>query len=187
MSPAAEAPVAPALGYSILANLGDEKQITVQCFADSEEDLPSIHAKIDKAMAVIDRQKSFYRKRDLVKEVEKMDRTRRQLHEDLARLESDFEKNQEAINSAIAANVQRTASLLDAANAKGRAKPVGADAAAVNAIRRENEQLSEQKAKAAADRQQARDNIAVSIGRYNEEIAKAEEQIAECDAIIGGG
>lgn len=179
--------VAPALGYSILANLGDEKQLTVQCFVDSEEPLASIHNKIDKAMAVIDRQKAKYRKADCVKELDKMERTNRQLHEDLARLEGEFEKNQTAFDDAIARAVKTQNDLNEAAYGRGRAGgPVGHEKARVNALKAEVHQLNEQKAKAQADRDQARQNIAVSISRYEEEIGKMKEQIAECEAIIGG-
>ena len=59
---------ASALGYSILANLGDEKQLTVQCFVDSEEPLADIHSKLDKAMAIVDRLKAKNRRVDLLAE-----------------------------------------------------------------------------------------------------------------------
>lgn len=181
-----DAPIAsPALGYSILANLGDEKQITVQCYVDSADPVVAIHAKIDKAMAVIDRQKAVYRRRDLVAEVEKMERARRQLHEDLDRLEQEYEKNQDALTGQIAANVKRMTDISNAAYGKGRSGPVGGDASEVNALKRGNEQLVEQQNKAKADREAARSNIAVSVGRYDEEIDKAKAKIAECDALIG--
>ena len=182
----APAVVAPALGYSILANLGDEKQLTVQCFVDSEAPLASIHTQIDKAMAVIDRQKAKYRKRDLTKELDKMEATLRQLHEDLARLEGEFEKNQKAFDEAIGGAVKAQSDIVNAAYGRGRSTPVGQDAARVNALKREVEQLNEQKAKATAERDQARQNTAVTISRYEEEISRAKEQIAECDELIDG-
>jgi chromosome segregation ATPase len=182
-----ETVAAPALGYSILANLGDEKQLTVQCFADSEEDIASIHSKVDKAMAVVDRQKAKYKARDLRSEVAKMERTLRQLEDDLARLETDFEANQEAIDRRIAECGEGVSKLQSEAHARGRAQPVGADKAAERALRQEAETLNEQKNKAIAERAQARANTAVNIGRYREEIDKANEHIAECEALIGDG
>jgi chromosome segregation ATPase len=178
---------APALGYSILANLGDEKQLTVQCFADSEEPLTSIHEKVDKAMAVVDRQKAKYKARDLRAEVAKMERTLRQLEGDLARLEADFETNQQALDSRAAECIKSIAALQDEAHSRGRAQPVGANKASERALQQEIEHLKEQKAKAAAERAQARANTAVNIGRYRDEIDKANEQIAECEALIGEG
>lgn len=178
---------APALGYSILANLGDEKQITVQCFADSEEDITSIHSKVDKAMAVVDRQKAKYRRADLLKQVDEMETTQRRQKDDLARLESEFEASQEKINDRIAELQKECEDIQAAAYGRGRAGPVGQDKASSNAKQREIGQLLEQRNKAAAERAQARENIAVNIGRFDEEIAKAKAKIVECDELIGGG
>lgn len=177
---------APALGYSILANLGDEKQLTVQCFVDSEEPLSSIHVKLDKAMAVVDRQKAKYRVKDLRKELDKDGRTLRQLEEDLTRVEAQFQQNQEAIDEQIRLAADKREEIAKLAYGKGRSGPVGHDAAHSNALKKQIEQLVADKAKAEAERKQARDNIAVSIVRYNDEIERLKEQVAECEALISG-
>ena len=182
----AEAP-APALGYSILANLGDEKQLTVQCFVDSEEPLASIHRKVDRAMAVVDRQRAKYRLKDLYKELAQTEEGLGRLEDDLNRLEFAFEQNQKASDQRIADNLKRMGVVQDAALARGRAKPVGADAATLTNLKKENEEIVAGKAKAEAERKQARDNIAVSIQRFNDSIAKHKEQIAECEALIAEG
>ena len=67
------------------------------------------------------------------------------------------------------------------------AKPVGAEGARVNALNRELADLKEQKAKATAERDQARQNMAVNIGRFRDAIAKKNAEIAECEALISGG
>jgi chromosome segregation ATPase len=183
---AAGAP-APALGYSILANLGDEKQLTVQCFVDSEEPLESIHRKLDRAMAVVDRQKARYKIKDLRKELEQTEDGLARLEEDLNRLEASFEQSQRAFDERIGANLKAMGRVQDDAVARGRAKPVGADAATMTNLKKENEDIVSAKAKAEADRKQARDNIAVSIDRFTNSIAKHKEQIAECEALIAEG
>lgn len=183
-----ESPIAaPALGYSILANLGDEKQITVQCFADSEEEMASIHAKIDRAMAVIDRQKAKYRLKDLRKERDEMEATLARHEDDLARLEETFAANQDAIDARITECVRVKQSLYDAAQARGRGKPVGAEGGQVTALGKEIESLKQDKAKATAERGAARDNLAVNVGRFRDAIAKKNEEIAECEALISDG
>jgi predicted nucleic acid-binding Zn-ribbon protein len=58
---------AVAFGYSIAAQVGDRRQITVQCFVDEGEGSETINAKIDQAMRVIDRQQAYY---DLEAELE---------------------------------------------------------------------------------------------------------------------
>ncbi len=56
---------ATAIGYSIASNMGGDRQMTVQCFVAEDEDLEVINRRIDRVMAVIDRQKARY---DLSKE-----------------------------------------------------------------------------------------------------------------------
>jgi len=51
---------APAIGYSIIATLGDKRQMTVQYFVAGDEPLPLIHANVDRTMAVLDRQIAKY-------------------------------------------------------------------------------------------------------------------------------
>lgn len=182
----AETP-APALGYSILANLGDEKQLTVQCFVDSEASLGDIHAALDKALVVIDRQKARYKVKDLRVELEKMQRTLGQMEADLGNLETAFEANQKAVDERIADCKARVNEINAAAYGRGREGPVGADKAQVSALTKELAHHAEEKAKAQAERKQARDNTAVTIGRYQEEIARVTAQVAECEALIGEG
>ena len=164
---------APALGYSITANLGDDRQIVVQCFADSEEELASIHGKIDKAMVVIDRQKAKYKKIEVRKNVDEMEKTLRRLKADLVEAETDWEAQQKDRTAAIEA-------IQNAAQERGRAQPVGADAQRLSKLREEVK-------KAVEERKLARQHAATNITRFEEEIIKANAQIAECDALIGGG
>jgi len=178
---------APALGYSILANLGDEKQLTVQCFVDSEEPLSSIHVKLDKAMAVVDRQKAKYRLKDLTADLAKTERGLENLQDDLLRLESQFEENKAAIADRVRDLAEKREEIAKAAYGKGRSGPVGHEKQRSEAIKKEIEQLQEQGAKATAEREAARQNIATSIGRYNDEIERLQKQVDECEALIAGG
>jgi hypothetical protein len=52
-----EAVKAPAIGYSIVANLGGDRQITVQCFVDEGEEDKAVNARFDRVMTFIDRQR----------------------------------------------------------------------------------------------------------------------------------
>lgn len=178
---------APALGYSILANLGDEKQLTVQCFVDSEDDIDTIHGKVDRAMAVVDRQKAKYRLKDLRKEVEEMEAGLARQEDDLARLETQFETNQAALDERIRELLVAREDVQKRAFARGRSAPVGAEKATFTNTKKEIEQLTEEKAKAITEREAARSNMAVNVGRFRDAIAKKSAEIAECEALVSDG
>lgn len=178
---------AAALGFSVIANLGDDRQFTGQCFVDSDDDLAIINAKVDKVMVIIDRQKAKYRIKDLRKEVAEMEAALGRQEDDLARLEETYEANQAVLDKSIRAALEQTQKLVDEAIARGRAQPVGAEKGQVTGLKREIEQLNEQKAKAQAERDVARSNMAVNVGRFRDAIAKKNEEIAECEALIGDG
>jgi DNA repair exonuclease SbcCD ATPase subunit len=182
----AEDIAAPALGYSILANLGDEKQLTVQCFVDSEESLPSIHAKLDKAMAVVDRQKAKYRLKDLAKELAETEAALGRQQDDLARIEDQFVAGQEARAEQVRQLAEAREEIAKAAYGKGRSGPVGHDKQRSEALKKQIEHLREEGNKAEAERAQARQNMAVNIGRFNDHIEKLAKQIDECNALITG-
>lgn len=186
MTAAAETPAA-ALGFSILANLGDEKQFTAQCFVDSDDEISTIHAKVDKVMVVIDRQKAKYRLHDLRKEVAEMEGGLGRQEDDLARLEEQFERNQEALDARLLECIKARSAVQDEARARGRASPVGADKARFDNLGKEMEDLRGKKAEAVAERETARQNMATNVGRFRDAIAKKNEEIAECEALVSDG
>lgn len=162
-----------ALGFSIIANLGDDRQLTVQCFSDSEDDLKVIHADVDKAMTVVDRQKAKYKKVEVLKNIDDMEKTLRRQKADLAEAETTYELQQKDRLAAIEA-------IQNAAQERGRAQPVGAEAQRLAKLREEAN-------KAVEERKLVRQHAATNITRFDEEIAKAKAQVAECDALIDGG
>lgn len=178
----------PAIGYSILANLGDEKQLTMQCFVAEDEELASIHRKVDRVMAVVDRQKAKYKKRDLEGEKAKLETVLRRLEADLIEAEAAFERQQEAFNSTIKTFKESAQAIRDQAAASGRVSgPVGASKAEERNLETAAKAEDEKKKQAQAERDAARQNAAENILRYREEISKCGEQIAECEALIDGG
>ena len=56
---------AAAIGYSMMCNLGGERQMTIQCFVGEDESDEIVNARIDRIFRVVDRQKAKY---DLDKE-----------------------------------------------------------------------------------------------------------------------
>ncbi len=177
---------APALGYSIIANLGDNRQMTVQCFVDSDEPLTAMHAKIDKAQAVVDRQRAKYELKDLLEEREKHVRTLNQSEEDVAKLEAEFESGQARADVQIGLLGEQIAAINKESYARGRqGGPVGADKARASALAGEQKALMDEKAKQAEERKQALQNYLVSHERFTAAVADYDRKIAEARALIG--
>jgi len=174
----------PGLGYSIIANLGDDRQLTVQCYAPSDEELPVIHAAVDKAMAVVDRQRAKYKLKDYEAERDKLVKTLRNFEDDLGRCEETFILETEKIDAMLLEFSGKVGKIEAEARDRGRRKPVGAEAAQVNAINGRMKELTAAKEKLVAERNQQRANLATTVGRYREEIEKVEGLIAETLAVL---
>ncbi len=59
-----------AIGYSLMCNLGGDRQMTVQCFVDEAEEDDVVNRRIDRVFRVMDRQKAKY---DLDKEIKEFE------------------------------------------------------------------------------------------------------------------
>lgn len=68
----ADAPAgsAPALGFSITANIHDRSQIVAQSFVPFESSDEQINAALDKVMKALDRQQAKYQVKDLKRKME---------------------------------------------------------------------------------------------------------------------
>ena len=177
---------APALGYSIVANLGDNRQITAQCFVAHDEPLSVVNDHIDKVMRVIDRQRATYQIKELQTELDTLVATKTRAEDDLARVEEHFVADQTRVDVQLQHLANSDKEIREAALARGRGGPVGGEAARAKAIKAEQTELVELKARAKAERDQARQNLAISIGRYEENIEASKAKIADCRALIEG-
>lgn len=177
---------APAIGYSIIANLGDDRQMTVQCFVAEDEPLGVIAAKVDKVLAVVDRQKARYSIRDLQKELVTHEQKLAQFEEDFAKVEAEHIKAQEALREQAQGFHGEREDLTAAAYAKGRQKPVGAEAARYNTLGQALKEIDERLKKNDAERDQHHANLLISIDRFRKAIVDLNGQIAEQQALING-
>ena len=184
-----EASTAPALGYSIVANLGGDRQITVQCFVGSDEPLASINKKIDRALAVVDRQKARYELDDLHEERHKTAQTLAQFEEDLARLDLDFEASQDSLRKQITEVLALSNAEFDkgyaehiASGRRGDYKPIGATKQAIAASEMQKRQIEEAMHKNASERDQALQQTTISVQRFKQALATLEAKIAEREA-----
>lgn len=80
-----------ALGFSITANLGDNRQIVVQSFVPLDADARDIDHLLDKVMGRLDRQKARYELDALAEEIETQSQTLRQYEGDKARIDHEHE------------------------------------------------------------------------------------------------
>lgn len=176
----------PALGYSIVANLGDNRQITMQCFVGHDETPEVINTQIDKVMRVLDRQRAVGSIKELLVDAETQRTSLARCEDDLSRLEGQFHADMAVADAQLATGLDALRVITDAAGARGRSGPVGGEAGRAKAIMSSQKELSEYKARVQAERDQALQNMAVSISRYREEIAKVEAKITEAQNLIEG-
>lgn len=92
---------APAIGYSIVANLGDERQITLQHFIGDDESDDKVHAAMDRIMACIDRQKARLRIPELKLEKQKLEGELAMAERDRTAIELDHQHKDQARDRAI--------------------------------------------------------------------------------------
>lgn len=84
----------PAIGVSIIANVGSSAQITLQTFFGRETPDAEANALIDRLMSFSSRQKAAAEIPDLEAELDKHERSLAQFDEDKARLDAEFERDQ---------------------------------------------------------------------------------------------
>lgn len=177
---------AAALGYSIVANLGDNRQITAQCFVASDAPLAEINAQIDKVQAVLDRQRAKYSIKDLIEERKQQATTLQRAEDDLARVEGEFKTQQATLNTRLGLLAEEVKQIDDAAYAKGRSGgAVGHEKARRNALVAEQAEIQSAMEKAREERGQHHHNVVISIARFREAVADSDRRIAEFEALIG--
>lgn len=91
-----------ALGWSITANLGGDRQIVLQSFLEADMTPAQKNEILDEAMRLVDRQKAAAERPDVVKDLRKHRDTLAQMDEDQARLDADFPLKLEGIKARIA-------------------------------------------------------------------------------------
>jgi len=180
----------PAIGYSILANLGDDRQVTFQCFVGQDETDDAVNGRLDRIMGFIDRLKARSELPGLRAELDKHVSTLAQMREDKARLDIEFERSQASLDvqaAEINDQISKTTEAgVEAAKAAGRAsfKPQGHVKTNLDRLNAGVKQIAAEKQKNVNEREAALQNYAVTENRYVEEIEKLQAKIAEREKAI---
>jgi hypothetical protein len=177
---------APAIGYSIVANLGDDRQMTIQCFVGEDEKLSDAHKRIDRVLSIVDRQKAKYSLKELHKDRAKQAQTLAQGEEDFARIELDHDTAKAGFDLRQKEIAEERESIHSGAHSAGRSKPVGAAASRDAALARELKEIQQSLDKNEAERNQYRANVLISIDRFRKAVDDLDARIAECEAITNG-
>lgn len=181
----------PAIGYSILANLGGEKQITFQHFVSEDEDDAEVNAKLDRIIGLIDRQKARVDLPILREELADHERTLAQFMEDKQRLDVDHVAAQARRDLQIATLTKTIEGIHNEAAEQhmgtGRQapyKPVGQVKVNIDRQRAGIAAIEAEKEVAEAECKQAHQNFDISVKRYEGEIERRKVKIAELETRI---
>jgi len=183
---------APAVGVSILKNLGGNAQITLQTFYPQDATSAEADSIIDALVFRVNRQGAMAEIPDLQEELTKHEKTAAQFDEDFARVEAEFQHAQAArVVEAKTLEVDRK-KIHDEAYAEhaksGRQTAFEPRGHVKQILSRHDAALSRLTSeieKAQAERDQAVNNLNISRERYAAEIARLKSEISKRTALLG--
>lgn len=184
---------APAIGYSIVANLDGKRQITAQYFVAGDEDMVTIHANVDRVLSIVDRQIARYEIEEIREEASKQRNTLAQAEEDLARIDHDFDTKQAAFNVQIETLNEDYKKMYESdyetwmkKGYSGTYEPKGHAATNLSRIKGAVSQVVKERDALQAERDQHRENVMISIRRFKVAVAEADARVARLEALIAG-
>lgn len=182
----------PAIGYSITANIGDDRQVVFQHFVGSDETDASVNAALDRIMGLIDRQKARAALPGLLAERRKLVDENAQYEQDRAEAELNYQKAQAALETQLVEAGEAKKEAMSAGYSQhvqsgrtGEYKPKGAVAASITAAERVEKELKAAMDKNTAERDQHIENMRITMDRRVARIALLDEQIAENEKKAG--
>lgn len=183
----------PMIGYSIVANFPDQStQMTAQCFVPENETDEEVSRRISRVMRVVDRQRAFYDRVTVRKEVVDLREKLSQCEEDIGRAEVDHRRQLASLDVQLSELEERRVSTAtagkiawEANGRRGDYKPVGPIKAQLDNFEQVAKQVAAERDRLEADKAQHLEQIEVSKRRFAQAIASREQRIAELDALIG--
>ncbi len=180
-----------ALGYSIVGAMSDNAQITFHHAIAEDEDDATVNRKIDRLMAIIDRQRAKYERPAILKELRDLEDMNAQVAEDVANSEQQFQKQQAELDVQIETFNTERKKFFDTAAAKhtrsgreGSYQPRGADQAMLDRQDAGVRAAVEAKQRNEAERQQFFQNIDVSTQRRVVRIGVLNARLAEINELV---
>lgn len=181
-----------AIGYSVAANVGGDRQLTFQHFIASDATNAEVNADLDRIMGIVDRQRAVYQMPEVQDELDKLHEEISQYTEDkVTTAEANFHRAQADLDVQIATLQADHKKAFEAAYARhttsgrrGDFKPTGQTGAALDRIDAGIRQLVEQKDKNENERAQFILAIDGNIQRRRDRIALLEGKLADLKAKV---
>lgn len=177
----------PAIGYSIVANVGGERQFTAQCFVEQDETDAEINAKVDRINRIIDRMRAIYGLEELEAQLSREKLMLFNGDQKINEEETRYQKDVAALNERRAELVSQRSELQEAAYERGRKVPVGSEGAQYNAKGQELGEIDKKLKELEQGRKDALMMAAPGREKQLELIAETEAKIAKSKALIDGG
>lgn len=181
-----------AIGYSIASNMGGDRQMTVQCFVAEDEPEEVINRKIDRVMAVLDRQKAKYDLSKLEREFEEVALHTRNFLNAIPMAAKAAEAQKQTLEAELLGMQEARKEVYDEAYAahvkagrRGQFSPKGS---LEGQLRNMDAQIN--KAKLAiqalpADTAQHRDQTVVNVRKYQDDLKKRRMEINDLRKLAG--
>lgn len=183
-----------ALGWSVTANLGGDRQIVFQSHVAFDATDAEINGQIDRVMRFTDRQKAVYEIIDYQKEIGDLRRDLALGEQNIADAEEAFRKAQAALDVQILEMGQAKTRIHNEAYAKAAASGQSTKAALRGKPTTDIERCEagiksaqEDKAKHETEREAALTNFQATQERRKTRVAELEKLIGEKQALIDGG
>ena len=190
MNDHAEKPAA-AIGYSMVANLPGDRQLTMQCFVAEDESDADIRAKLDRAFGFLDRQKARYEIPDIEERIEQQQAQLSQMAFDLEAADKAFDEAQAGLAEQAAQVGAAKKTVTDAAyeaftrsGRQGEHRLRGTDLAHVERADNQLASIKAEMEKNVAERDAHRNQILVGKKRYELAIEKDRAKLVEKERLI---
>ncbi len=183
---------ATAIGYSIVCNLGGDRQMTVQCFVEEDEADEIINTRIDKVFRVLDRKKAQYDLSKLETEFEEVGRHLRNFLNAIPVAEKTAQ-HQEALLT-VRLNEQRLAreevyqrgyAAHNTAGRRGAFTPTGALKGQLGGMDIEIKKTEDALKALPNDTAQHRSQVAENVRKYQDDLAKRRVAINDLRKLAG--
>lgn len=183
----------PAIGFSVTANIDGDRQVVFQGYFEQAEDDVTVNARIDRIMALTDRQRSKYKLPGLKEEHRKLTDELAQYKQDVDEAEVNFAKAQATLDVQMLEHGKNRAKLVNdgvaSHNARGKVgdyEPKGALAASIRNIDMAMQEAKDRKVHNEAEKKVHLDNVAIAINRRHARLALLEQEIADLERLFGG-